>query len=162
MNSAFLILGSNRKNRLLNISRAFVFINDQIGEITNQSLLYETESWGFKSRKKFINIAIEVKTKLTPREILTKAKFFELKSGRKAVPYSYESRIIDIDIIFYNHMVIYEPDLIIPHPRMHERRFALHAMRDIVPDYTHPLLKKNIKQLLDECSDNCTVEYYDE
>jgi len=161
MNTTYLELGSNKGNRLLNISKAFVYLNQEIGEITNHSAIYETDPWGFKSSDKFINIAVELKTNLQPHDLLNRIKEFEKKMGRKKITDKYESREIDIDIIFFNNNIINDNELIIPHPRLHKRKFVLETLFDIIPDYIHPLLNKNIKQLYTECNDKCNVEVYD-
>ena len=106
MNSLCLLLGSNLGNRLLNISKAIVLINKYIGEITNRSSIYETDSWGFKSEEKFINIALICITDLKPAEILDKIHQIEDGLERKRTGQGYESRSIDIDIIFYNKLIM--------------------------------------------------------
>ncbi len=162
MNKTYLVIGSNKGDRLFNISKSFVFINQKIGETTNQSPLYETEPWGFDSENKFLNIAVEAVTMLEPGEILKRIKDFEKELGRKKKNISYDSREIDIDIIFYNNEIIRKPDLIIPHPKMHKRRFVLEPLIKIIPKYKHPILKKDITKLFLECEDSCAVNIFDD
>ena len=161
MNTTYLELGSNKGNRVLNISKAFLFINLELGETTNHSAIYETEPWGFKSKEKFINIAVELKTNFQPHDLLNKIKKFEKKLGRRKYSDRYESREIDIDILFFNNDIIKDNDLIIPHPRLHKRKFVLETLFDMIPDYIHPVLNKDIQQLYAECNDDGNVEVYD-
>lgn len=161
MNTVYLLLGSNLGNRLLEISKAIVMIDKHVGKIIERSPLYETDSWGFKTSKKFINIALIVKTKKRPAKVLEKIQRIEQELGRKKTKKGYESRIIDIDIIFFNNEIINEEKLVIPHERAHERRFVLEPMNFLAPDYIHPVFNKNVGQLLENCMDELSVGLFD-
>lgn len=160
MNNVYLLLGSNEGNRVLYISKAIVLINKYIGNVINRSSLYETEPWGYKSDNSFINIAMHVKTNLSAKKVLLNIKKIENELGRKKDNTKYSSRCIDIDIILYNNDIVKDDGLIIPHQKMHERKFVLEPLNEIATGYIHPILKKKIKELLNECKDKCKVEVF--
>ena len=116
--------------------------------VIRTSALYETEPWGNKNLNWFVNGVIEVKTKLTPRELLELCKNTEIQLGRPTYSGNdYEARKIDIDILFYGDLTINEKDLQIPHAHLHERAFALVPLLELIPDYIHPKYKKSLLQL---------------
>ena len=158
MNEVYLLLGSNIGNRLLYLSKAVVEIDRRIGEIIRRSSLYETEPWGFTDDLAFINMVIAIQTTLSPERILERIHAIETSLGReRAGQVGYQSRTIDIDILFFGEETIDKPDLIIPHPRLHERRFTLEPMSEIAPEFPHPVFHKSISTLLKKCNDNHTV-----
>ncbi|MEO8150488.1 MAG: 2-amino-4-hydroxy-6-hydroxymethyldihydropteridine diphosphokinase [Bacteroidia bacterium] len=159
MHTVFLLLGSNLGNRLQHFADADLFLEQQIGAITKSSSIYETAPWGFTEQPEFLNKVIEVKTKLTPQEVLQKILTIEIKLGR-ARNEKWHERIIDIDILFYDDLIIHEDNLKIPHPHLHERRFTLEPLNEIAHQLIHPLLKKNIAELIFECADNSSVEKF--
>lgn len=161
MNSICLLLGSNIENRLLNISKAIVLIEKKIGEIIERSSIYETEPWGFRSKDKFINLALTARTTLKPNEILEHILQIEKELGRKKTRKGYESRLIDIDIIFYNSEVVNTKKLIIPHPKLPERKFALIPVNEINSEYVHPVLNQPVNQILANCTDKKKVVFFD-
>lgn len=145
MHTVYLSLGTNLGRRRSNISRATTLIREQIGTIVRQSALYETDPWGFNSKKKFINAAICVMTELTPHQLLSATQAIERELGRThktkkaadgkpADGTTYLDRIIDIDILLYDDETIDEPNLKIPHPLMYEREFVMKPLREIMPD----------------------------
>jgi 2-amino-4-hydroxy-6-hydroxymethyldihydropteridine diphosphokinase len=142
--TAYLSLGSNLGDRQENLDRALKLISERmrIGKISS---IYDTEPVGLVNQPRFLNLACEVFTRLAPEALLALFKGFELKMGRYSR--SGEPRIIDIDIILYGDQVVNTPDLVIPHPRMHERSFVLIPLTEIAPDVVHPVLKKKIKEL---------------
>lgn len=157
MHEIFLLIGGNLGNRLLNISKAIVSINKQIGKITQRSGIYETEPWGFDHEKPFYNMVVVCESALTPREVLSSIHSIEHKLGRVRNLKGYEGRIIDIDILFYNHLIMKEPDLIIPHPELHKRLFTLIPLMEINAGFIHPAFNKSIKSLYEDCPDNKSV-----
>ena len=130
----YLGLGSNIGARHDMIEKAIELIAEQVGDIVLQSALYETEPWGFSSENLFINGAVACQTTLTPLEVLQKTQAIEKQLGRthKTKNGEYEDRVIDIDILLYDDLQINEPDLIIPHPHMHERQFVMQPLSEII------------------------------
>jgi 2-amino-4-hydroxy-6-hydroxymethyldihydropteridine diphosphokinase len=155
MNKAYLLIGGNMGNRQQNLGRAVDLLGTP-GTVKRQSGLYETAAWGKTDQPSFLNQAILLETTLTARELLQAVLAIEEKMGRKREE-KYGPRIIDIDILFYDSAIISEPGLIIPHPEMQNRRFALQPMQEIAPRLKHPLLKKTITELLKACPDKLEV-----
>ena len=150
MARVFLGLGTNLGNKEENIGNAIQYIEELVGNVVSQSALYHTEPWGFESTNTFINAAVAVETSLTVRDVLDATKKIERLMGRtyKSVDRQYKDRIIDIDILFYNDLIINDEDLIIPHPLMQERLFVLQPLSEIAPDYVHPVFHKTIQELM--------------
>lgn len=153
-------MGSNIGDRKQNISIASGNINDTIGRIISRSSFYETEPWGFNDENFFLNQSIIIKTTLTPETILKELMTIEEMMGRTRKEKRYASRIIDLDILFYDDMIIETPQLIIPHPLLHKRRFVLKPLAEIAPEMIHPVFKKTIHHLLAECDDKMKVELF--
>ncbi|MDQ1332310.1 MAG: dihydroneopterin aldolase / 2-amino-4-hydroxy-6-hydroxymethyldihydropteridine diphosphokinase [Bacteroidota bacterium] len=161
MKGVFLGIGSNLGKRDDNILEAIKKIRELIGPVVNSSSVYETKPWGFRSKNDFLNMVIEVDTKLKPSGLLGRLLMIESLLGRVRKGKKYTSRIIDIDILLYNDMVMENEVLVIPHPRMHERKFVLVPLCEIAPDFMHPLLKKSISELLKECPDKSKIRLQD-
>lgn len=117
--------------------------------IKKVSSMYETKPWGLEEQPDFINMAVEAKTRLSPEELLRALKDIEKEMGRKDTV-RWGPRIIDLDILFYDDIVINMGHLQIPHPLLHKRDFVLLPLSEIAPDKVHPVLKKNIRQLKEE------------
>jgi len=158
MKKVFLGLGTNMGKRAENLSKAVQRIETEIGSVVKTSSVYETEPWGFRSEEQFLNMVIKVNTDLSPAELLTRILSIEASLGRKRKAKQYVSRIIDIDILFYDDQMIDEKNLKIPHPLMHERRFVLEPLCELEPDLIHPVLVKTLKELLEICQDNSKVQ----
>lgn len=146
---AYLCLGSNIGDKVGYVQQAVKMLSSAgMVTVVRTSCLYETEPWGNKDLDWFVNGVIEVKTKLSPRELLDLCKNTEIQMGReKSASDNYEARIIDIDILFYGDLTIDEPDLKIPHEHLHERAFAIVPLLELIPDYIHPKYKKSLLQL---------------
>jgi len=157
MNVVFLGLGTNMGNRRKNLNDAVAGIREQIGKVVNISSVYETEPWGFKSESQFLNIVIKVETLLNPSAVLEAILRIELFLGRVRGENQYSSRIIDIDILFYEDQVIDSSDLKVPHPKLQERKFVLVPLCEIEPEMVHPVLKKTMVLLFKECEDKSEV-----
>lgn len=157
-NEVYLLTGGNSGDRFKLLEQAKSDISEKIGKIKNESSIYETAPWGFKAEQNFLNQVVEVSTKLTPQKVLEFCLEIENELGRERKSGHYESRTMDIDILFYNDEIINEPGLIIPHPKLHLRRFTLVPLTETEPDFVHPVLKKTLAVLLENCNDNSKVQ----
>jgi len=152
-NGIFLGIGSNLGDRRQNLEDAKRLLSIQI---LSSSSLYETEPVGYLDQPWFVNAVIQVEVALTSRELLNRIQQIEQLMGRKRdIPKG--PRTIDIDILFYNDLILNESDLIIPHPAVPERKFVLKPMGEIAAQFKHPVLHKTIHQLLAECPDHSIV-----
>lgn len=133
---AYLSLGTNLGDKRKNIAEAINYIGELVGDVVRQSALYETEPWGFRSDNRFVNAAVCVNTRLSPRRLLEVTQRIEREMGRtlKSDGGEYHDRIIDIDILLYGDQHIDEPDLKIPHPLMHERDFVMTPLNEIMEE----------------------------
>lgn len=160
MKKAYLLLGGNLEDRESLIGRAREAISRKVGKILHQSSVYETEPWGFSSSDHFLNQVVVVETTEQPSSLLELILKIEIELGRTRDFNGYESRLIDIDILFYEEEVISHNDLTIPHPRIQERMFTLKPLQEVNGSFIHPVLKKSIHQLVDECPDKLKVNRY--
>lgn len=159
MKKAFLSLGSNMGDRKLNLARAIRYINVGVGQIIDLSGIYETAPWGFEAAESFYNLAVEIITDLEPGEMISRCLDVEKQLGRKRnLAGGYASRAIDIDILFYENIILSEPELTLPHPHLHNRRFVLEPLCEIAPDFVHPTLNLTIRELLKQCPDQGSVK----
>lgn len=151
----FLSLGTNIANRLQNLETAIKEIENQCGEILIKSHIFECPALEFNSNNLFLNMCLELKTNLSPEELIQTLQKIEKKLGRKKniSKEKYIDRIIDIDILYFDDLIINSKNIKIPHPRLHERRFVLEPLSEIASSKEHPLLKKNTIFLLNNCSD---------
>lgn len=129
-------MGTNLGDKRKNIAEAIKNIGELVGDVVRQSALYETEPWGFRSDNRFVNAAVCVDTRLSPRRLLEVTQRIEREMGRtlKSDGGEYHDRIIDIDILLYGDLHIDEPDLKIPHPLMHERDFVMTPLNEIMEE----------------------------
>ena len=157
MRTAHLLIGGNLGNRKENLSKAVSLINEQCGSLTRSSSIYETEAWGNTDQPSFLNQALEISTSLTARQLMRKVLKIEEEMGRvrkeKLGP-----RIIDIDILLFENEIHDLRFLKVPHPEMQNRRFVLIPLAEINSNLQHPVLKKTIAELLEECPDNLEVK----
>lgn len=153
----YLLLGGNLGDKQAIFSEARDRLGQRLGKITSQSAVYETEPWGFESDDLFWNQVLEIATERSPEAVLRETQQTELELGRIRRANQYDSRIIDIDILFYGHQIIDQEKLIVPHPRLQVRKFALIPLCEIAPDLFHPVLRKSLRQLLEECTDQLKV-----
>ncbi len=159
MNSATLLLGSNLDDSSKIIDRAIVSITN-FSKVEMVSDSYKSEPWGFNSENWFINRGVVISTDLLPYELLCKLLSIEKEAGRVRDSKSesvYSSRVLDIDIIFYNDLILDDKDLTIPHKRMHLRSFVLKPLNELIPDFIHPVLNKSVNYLSKECKDRSVV-----
>jgi 2-amino-4-hydroxy-6-hydroxymethyldihydropteridine diphosphokinase len=155
-NTCILLLGSNQSDRAGNLSRARHSIGSAIGAIKKCSSIYETEAWGMTDQPSFYNQVCIVYTENNPGNVLEKIEQIETQLGRSD-RVKWGPRVIDIDILFYNEEVVDSEDLKIPHPLLHERRFALIPLQEIIPEFVHPQLGKTISELTHAAADKLQV-----
>ncbi|MDI1472334.1 2-amino-4-hydroxy-6-hydroxymethyldihydropteridine diphosphokinase [Thermodesulfovibrio sp. 1176] len=149
MNRVYLSIGSNIGNREENLKKAIEELKNYGLVISKISSIYNTSPWGFTEQEDFLNMALEVYTTLEPLELLKCIKKIEKNLGRTDT-IKYGPRIIDIDIIFYNDLILKSKELIIPHPLMHERYFVLKPLSEIAPDFVHPEIGLTVQKLLEK------------
>jgi 2-amino-4-hydroxy-6-hydroxymethyldihydropteridine diphosphokinase len=159
METCYLLLGSNEGNRLKYLQLAVEAISLFAVSVVKQSSVYETEPWGFRDDTPFLNQVIEFKTDMEAADLMKKLLLTETELGRKRSinDQGYAARIIDIDLLLYGNHIINKHGLIVPHPRLHERRFTLVPLVEISPELVHPILKMNMAQLEASCTDKSRV-----
>jgi 2-amino-4-hydroxy-6-hydroxymethyldihydropteridine diphosphokinase len=162
MGKTYLLLGGNIGNRAKYLKSAREQISRFIGGIEKASSIYETEPWGFSHETPFLNQVVISITGLHPGEIMLIIRDIEKGFGRVREKEHYSARTIDIDILFYDDMIINREDLVIPHPRLHERRFVLVPLAEVEPDLVHPVFKKSISVLNAECDDKLMVRKFED
>ncbi|MBA3704560.1 MAG: 2-amino-4-hydroxy-6-hydroxymethyldihydropteridine diphosphokinase [Bacteroidetes bacterium] len=159
MNRAYLILGSNKGNTLANLEQAKQLIEKNIGPIIKSSDIYVTAAWGNTSQPDFKNQALCIDTLLEPEALLSGLLSIEKEMGRIRDHQKWMERIIDIDILFYNDIIIDTPDLKIPHPYLQDRKFVLIPLLQVTGSlFLHPVFSKSIQTLLEECTDALEVK----
>lgn len=145
---AYLGLGTNIGNKRRNMITAAALLAERVGDILALSGFYETEPWGFESENFFLNAAVKLKTSFSPLEVLQITQQVEKELGRTEKSNgAYHDRIIDIDILLYEDEVLQVPELTLPHPLMHERKFVMDPLAEIAPFVVHPVLKERIIDL---------------
>ena len=149
-----LALGTNLGDRLANLRAALDALPPEV-VLLDKSKIYETPAWGFEDQPAFLNMAIKGGTDLEPEPLLKHLKQLETRLGREP-SFHWGPRLIDIDLLFYDDLILDTPRLVIPHPRLQERAFVLVPLADIAPDFIHPILGKTIRQLL-EGMDNSNI-----
>jgi len=144
-------------NRADNLKQAVLSLSPQM-KVKKKSRVYETPPWGYTEQESFLNQALMVTTYLEPELLLKHLKRLEVALGRKA-SFRYGPRLIDIDILFFDDIVMETPVLTIPHPHMHERGFVLMPMMDIAPDLVHPITERSISEMTALCNTDGIVPF---
>lgn len=152
----YLLLGANLGDKQQMFIRARESVADQIGPIVRQSAEYETAAWGITDQPTYLNQVLVVQTRLTPTAVLANTQAIEQNLGRVRAE-KWGSRVIDIDLLFYEDLIINTPTLTVPHPLLHERRFTLVPLAEVAPDLVHPVLKQPIHTLQANCPDESEV-----
>ena len=159
MNEVYLQLGSNIGDRLGNLDQSIKIITERIGNVLEKSNVYESTPWGVENQRNFLNQVIFVKSNFDPYTILDLVLQIEKDMGRIRIE-KWGERIIDIDILFIDDLIIESENLCIPHKFIAKRKFVLQPMCEIAPGFIHPKLNKTISQLLEECIDDEKVNVY--
>ena len=146
---AYLAVGTNIGNKRRNMITAAALLAERVGDVLALSGFYETEPWGFQSDNTFLNAALQLETSLLPLELLKATQQIELEMGRTQKSNgAYHDRIIDIDILLYDDLILQTPELTLPHPLMHERQFVMEPLAEIAPNVIHPVFKKPVISLM--------------
>jgi 2-amino-4-hydroxy-6-hydroxymethyldihydropteridine diphosphokinase len=157
MNIAYLLIGGNLGNRSANLKKAILLIDQTCGKIVQTSAIYETEAWGLTNQPAFYNQAIKLQTNLPPELLMEHLLAIETKMGRIRTK-KLGPRIIDLDMLFYNQIILNTEFLVIPHPAIALRKFALLPLTEIAAKFLHPIYQKTIDDLLIECPDLLDVQ----
>jgi 2-amino-4-hydroxy-6-hydroxymethyldihydropteridine diphosphokinase len=155
----FIGSGSNLGDRLASLSNAAEQLSPGV-RVLKSSKVYETPPWGFEVQPVFLNQVLQTETDLDPLELLGYLKHIEQKMGRKTT-FRYGPRAIDLDILFYDGLIISSETLQIPHPMIAERAFVLVPMSEIAPDFIHPVLGKSMSELA-QCVDRSGIKVFEE
>ena len=155
MERCFILFGSNMGDKNKIYAQACLLINNRCGRIVAQSSAYESEPWGFEAKEWFLNRLIIVETELEPEAMMRQLLDIEAELGRVRHPEAggYTSRTADLDILYYGSRIVLTDSLTIPHPRLHQRRFALLPLCELVPEFVHPAFNMTQTELLKRCFD---------
>jgi 2-amino-4-hydroxy-6-hydroxymethyldihydropteridine diphosphokinase len=154
-----LSLGSNKGDKLAQLSKAMYLLDKEAGRLVATSSVYEAEPWGFETDHIFYNMACIIETGITEQACMEIISGIELRAGRdRKTDERYTDRLIDIDIIFYGNKQFTSASLQLPHPRMHERKFVLMPVNEIAGSWIHPVLKKTVASLLQTCNDPLSIK----
>ncbi|MFO8049950.1 MAG: 2-amino-4-hydroxy-6-hydroxymethyldihydropteridine diphosphokinase [Desulfosudaceae bacterium] len=161
--SAYISVGSNLGRRDDNCRLGIKELAAAEGiEVLRQSKLFLTEPVDYLDQEWFVNVMVKIETTLEPLELLAVLKDIERRAGRTIQPITFGPRVLDLDILFYEDLILESETLVLPHPRMHKRHFVLQPLCDIDPDVEHPVYKKNIRELRDLLDNhNQTVRVYE-
>ena len=127
---ASITLGSNIGNKVFNIKKAIDYVSKSL-EVKRISNYYETEPWGYESKNSFVNAGIIIETIFSPEDLLAFLKQIEKKMGRQKTTGGYQDRIIDLDILTFDHVTLSTTNLVIPHPKIAERKFSIVILKDL-------------------------------
>lgn len=157
LHTIYLALGTNLGDRIANLRAALLALPPSV-VIRRSSAVYETPPWGVVDQPAFLNMALEAETELEPQSLLAYLKGIETGLGRTP-SVRWGPRLIDIDILFYDNLILSLPEVIIPHPRLHERAFVLIPLVDIAPQLVHPVVGKTVSAMRDEIGGEGIVRY---
>ena len=144
--TVYLSLGTNMGDRAANLKQAVTSLTPQM-TVKKKSEVYETPPWGYTEQDAFLNQVVMATTYLEPEPLLKHLKRLEVALGREAT-FRYGPRLIDIDILFYDDLVMETPSLTIPHPHVYDRGFVLVPLMDIAPEFVHPVTKIKVSEMI--------------
>ena len=162
LHTSVILLGSNLGDKFKLLNDAMNKLSHSAGKIKVTSSIYESQAWGFESDSTFFNAILVLSTPLDPWQLLKECQRIEMELGREREPQSmdhesktreYSSRTIDIDILDFDGLITNTPTLILPHPKLHLRKFTLLPLQEVIPEWIHPILKVGVKELLTNCND---------
>lgn len=153
---AFVLAGSNLPDRLAHLAQGINGMLRLPATLLRMSAVYETEPWGGAPQPWYLNVALCLQTTLSPQALLQELLRLEAAAGRTRTGRS-APRTLDLDLVLYDNVVVQSPELTLPHPRMHLRRFTLLPLAEIAPQWIHPVLQQTIDQLLESCPDPLAV-----
>lgn len=159
METCYVLFGSNMGDKEALFAQACLLINNRCGHVVQVSSSYVSEPWGFEADEWFLNRVIMVETELEPKVLMQQLLEIEKALGRIRHPeiQGYTSRTADLDLLYYGSRIIDTESLTVPHPRLHQRRFALLPMCEVTPDWVHPVFHLTQAELLEQCPDNSVV-----
>ena len=157
MHKVYLGIGGNIGNKHNNFKKVLIVIEKELGIITKTSSIYETPPWGFESEDNFWNQVVKIETELTPLSLLDSIHKIEKQFGRKRESENYESREMDIDILYFDDIILKKESLVIPHPKIELRKFVLVPLNEIANDFKHPLLESTSFEMLENCKDSSVI-----
>lgn len=161
LKTAYLALGSNLGDRAALIEQAIAHLEQAGVRVRRRSALYETEPVGMTAGRWFLNCVLEVETERMPLGLLHLLKRIERQLGRRPMSGRQpEARRMDIDILIYGELAVRAPELTLPHPRLHERRFVLEPLRELAPDWRHPVTRQTAGEMLATLADRGAVRRY--
>ena len=152
--------GSNQGDRLAHLNMARSYIEDVAGTVIQASRIFKTAAWGVEEQPDFLNQVLEVRTELEPETLLDTVLNIELEMGRVRIQ-KWGQRLIDIDLLYYDKLIIKSEKLTLPHPYLQERNFVLYPLNDIAPQLVHPILKKTTRELMKASQDTLPATPYE-
>lgn len=159
MAQAYIGMGSNLGKREDYLHRAATLLGKRAGQLVAVSSYYQTPAWGMDDAPDFLNAVLLLNTQLEPHELLRIMLDLEQELGRvRSNAVGYENRSIDLDLLFYDSLVIEQEGLSLPHPAIAKRRFVLVPLVELAPDLQHPTLKKSMQELLRACTDETAIK----
>ena len=160
MSTYYLLLGSNQGDRENNLKNAHTQIEKMIGKINKKSSVYETEPWGLENQDNFLNMVIAVRSELKPLQVLGHLKKIESQAGPlKTIPWG--PRLLDIDILYCDDVILESEKLNIPHKQIYNRNFTLIPLIEIAGDMIDPVKQITIDEIYDQCTDDKEVFIYE-
>jgi 2-amino-4-hydroxy-6-hydroxymethyldihydropteridine diphosphokinase len=149
----FLCIGGNLGDRLANLEETRFFIDCNFGSILQESSIYESPGWQMTDVPAFLNQVLEIETDLTWQALLDEIRELEEFYGKPKRKDEYLSREMDVDVLFYDDLILSEDEMVVPHPRLTQRKFVLLPLSEIAGELVHPIEKKSVLELLKECDD---------